>query len=69
MVVLYLLIAYILIGILFALIFLTRLIHKLDEGSIGAPWTFKLTIFPGCVVFWPVLLKKSLAVLKSDRHD
>ena len=37
MLILYALIVYLLGGILFALLFITRLIHKVDEGSIGAP--------------------------------
>jgi hypothetical protein len=69
MFILYLILAYLFIGFLFALIFLGRLIHNVDEGSIGAPWTFKLIIFPGCVVFWPVLLRKYLMAVKSDHHD
>ena len=53
MLILYALIPYLLGGILFALLFITRLIHKVDEGSIGAPWSFRLIIFPGCVILWP----------------
>jgi glycerol-3-phosphate acyltransferase PlsY len=65
MLILYALIAYLLGGILFALLFITRLIHKVDAGSIGAPWSFRLIILPGCVILWPLLLKKYLATIKD----
>lgn len=58
MLILCIVMGYLFLGMLFALVFLTRLIYKLDEGANGSSWLFKLTIFPGCVVFWPVLLKK-----------
>ncbi|HET6544834.1 MAG TPA: hypothetical protein VFG46_30320 [Chryseolinea sp.] len=65
MLILYALIVYLLGGILFALLFITRLIHKVDEGSIGAPWSFRLIIFPGCVILWPLLLMKYLTTVKT----
>lgn len=69
MLILYIAIVYISSGVLFAIIFLTRLIHRLDEGAEGAPWSFKLIIFPGCVIFWPVLLKKYITAIKTNIHD
>jgi len=69
MLILYAVITYLLGGVSFALLFITRLIHKVDEGSIGAPWTFRLLIFPGCVILWPVLLKKYLTAIKNNQHD
>lgn len=60
MMILYLAIAYLFIGALFAILFLIRLIRVVDEAAAESPWTFKLMIFPGCIVFWPVLLKKYL---------
>jgi len=65
MLILYALIVYLLGGILFALLFIARLIHKVDEGSIGAPWSFRLIIFPGCVILWPLLLMKYLTTVKT----
>lgn len=68
MVVLYLVIAYVVVGFVFALLFLWRGVERVDESVHGTPWTFKLTILPGCIVFWPVLLKKYLAVSNTE-HD
>lgn len=56
---------YIVIGALLCIPFLFGLIHKIDEGAIGSPWTFRLAILPGCVVLWPVLLIKILKIRNS----
>lgn len=69
MVILYLVIAYLFAGIVFAILFLTRLIQVVDEATVESPWTFKLLIFPGCVVFWPVLLRKYLKVRNTSADD
>ncbi|MBA4054892.1 MAG: hypothetical protein C0490_09285 [Marivirga sp.] len=62
MLILYGVLIYFVTGILFAVVFVTKLIHVVDESSAGSPWSFRLIIFPGCVVFWPVLLRKYLKV-------
>ena len=66
MIILYLIMIYVSIGVFFAIIFLTKLIQSVDEGAIGSPWTFKVTIFPGCVILWPVLLRKYLKVRNTS---
>lgn len=63
--VLYSVFMYIVIGALLCIPFLSRFIDKVDEGAIGSPWTFRLAILPGCVVFWPVLLIKFLKIRNS----
>jgi len=69
MLILYAVMGYLFVGVLFALLFVTLLIHKVDKGSIGVSWSFRVIIFPGCVIFWPVLLKKYLASSKDQEHD
>lgn len=69
MIILYLIMVYLILGIVFALWFITRLVYKVDEGAMDAPWSFKLIIFPGCVVLWPLLLKKYLNQEKVTQHD
>ncbi len=49
---------YLMCGLVFSLAFISRGLKILDEGSHGAGIGFKLIIIPGCMVFWPVLLKK-----------
>jgi hypothetical protein len=50
--------AYLICGFLFSLVFISKGLRTLDEGSHGAGIGFKLIIIPGCMVFWPLLLKK-----------
>ncbi|MBL0744507.1 hypothetical protein [Chryseolinea lacunae] len=52
------LILYVLCGVTFSLIFLSRFITALHEASSETRWTFMLIILPACVVLWPVLLAK-----------
>jgi hypothetical protein len=67
MLILYLLGLYLAAGAIFAIWFLIALIEKIDDSAAGAPWTFRLIIFPGCVVFWPLLVKKYLHSVKHDQ--
>ena len=49
---------YLIAGLLFSVFFYTKGAKKIDEGTIGTPWHFKLIIFPGVVLLWPALLNK-----------
>ena len=49
---------YLALGLLFSIFFVSRGVNKLDEGAHGAGIGFRLIILPGCMVFWPLLLKK-----------
>jgi hypothetical protein len=69
MVILVIILAYMVAGVLFATIFVTRLIHVIDETTTGSPWSFRLVIFPGCVIFWPLLAKKYLKARNSIKND
>jgi hypothetical protein len=51
---------YLIIGILFAIPFLTNWIVVVDESAAGTSFIFRLLLFPGSVVLWPVLLRKYL---------
>lgn len=49
---------YLVAGLLFAVFFYWRAAVKIDPGTSGTPWHFKLIIFPGVVLFWlPLLIK------------
>jgi len=54
----YIILFYLLIGIIFSIFFYLKGINKVDEVAIGSTLGFKLVVFPGIVVFWPVLLSK-----------
>lgn len=48
--------AYLLFGALFAAVFVTHGVNRIDPLAPAAPWTFRALIVPGTVVFWPLLL-------------
>lgn len=66
MIILYIAAAYLILGILFAIPFLLRWITTVDESATGTSWKFRLTILPGCIVFWPVLMKKYITLRKGN---
>lgn len=43
-------------GIVFAIPFAARGVERIDPLGAGAPWSFRLLVVPGTVVFWPLLL-------------
>ena len=57
--VLLILTVYLLGGFLFAIPFVWKGVTRIDpDGAKGTRWGFRLIIFPGTMVFWPVLLAK-----------
>ncbi len=48
-------------GLAFAAAFVTRGVGRIDPMAREAPWTFRLLIVPGVVVWWPLLLVRWLA--------
>ena len=51
---------YLVAGFIFAILFLVFWVHKIDDAAANTPLSFKLVIFPGCIVLWPSLLGKVL---------
>ncbi len=49
--------AYLALGLLFAIVFLTFGIGRVDHAARGAPWSFRALVAPGVVALWPVLLR------------
>ncbi len=49
---------YLCCGIVFAIPFVIKGANKIDEGTHGATWGFRVIILPASIVFWPLLLKK-----------
>lgn len=49
---------FLLAGVVFTFFFLARGLQKVDEGAHGSTIGFRIIIIPGCVVFWPLLLRK-----------
>jgi len=59
---------YLAAGFVFAIPFVIKGVTKIDEGAIGSKWGFRLIIIPGTIVFWPLLLKKWMAVNKQKQE-
>jgi hypothetical protein len=52
---------YALLGILFAVIFLSRGITDVDPKTASAPKSLRFLILPGVVAFWPLFARRWLA--------
>jgi len=61
--------SYLLAGFLFALVFVVKGVDKIDDAAIGSSVGFRIIIFPGTMVLWPLLLKKWLKSSKTVHHD
>ncbi len=49
---------YAVVGFVFALIFVTRGVNRIDPVARESTWGFRVMIFPGSVALWPLLLKR-----------
>jgi hypothetical protein len=47
-------------GLVFAAVFVTRLVGRIDPSAVDGTWGFRLVIVPGVIVFWPYLLGRLL---------
>jgi len=54
----YALYAYTVLGVAFALAFVTVGVKRIDSQAIGSSVGFRVLIFPGSVAFWPLLLRR-----------
>jgi hypothetical protein len=51
-----LLTTYAVAGTAFAIPFAIRGVARIDPLGAGSPWSFRLLIVPGTIIFWPLLL-------------
>lgn len=58
---------YLLIGFVFAILFVIWGVTKIDESASGSSIGFRLIIIPGSAVFWPFLLKKWIQAQKANK--
>ena len=50
--------AYAAAGAVFAIRFLWRWVGRLDPAAAHATWGFRLLVFPGVVMFWPLFVSR-----------
>ena len=60
----YIFYGYVLAGLIFALWFVFRGVHKVDKGMEGASWKMRLLLLPGSIALWPYLWLKVRAADK-----
>lgn len=46
------------IGLIFAAAFVLKGAAAIDPTAAGAPWSFRLLIFPGSAALWPILARR-----------
>jgi hypothetical protein len=49
---------YVTAGALFALAFVAAGAARVDTRAAGAGWGFRAVVFPGAVLFWPLLARR-----------
>lgn len=57
------------IGALWAIAFVTFGVRRVDPAAAGAPWLFRVLIWPGVAALWPVMLMKWLRVPRVHRAE
>ena len=60
---------YLIVGILFALAFVSRGCQTVDPDAVEAGVGFRLLIFPASTVLWPLLLKKWIKASKEGAES
>jgi hypothetical protein len=59
--------AYILLGVFFAVAFAFRGISVVDHSASNSPWTFRLLMIPGVALLWPWMLGRWVRAVKKER--
>ena len=60
---------YLVLGLIFAVLFITKGLGSVDEGAKGSGIGFRIILIPGTVVFWPILLKKWIQSKRIKQND
>ncbi len=66
---LYVALAYIILGVLFAIPFVLRRIDHIDSSAEKSSWGFRLIVFPGSVALWPFLLRRLASGTSGYRRE
>jgi hypothetical protein len=57
--------AYAALGMVFGVLFAVAGVGRVDHAAIGAPWSFRLLIWPGAAALWPLMLSKWIHAARS----
>ncbi len=49
---------YLAIGLVVGIPFIVFGVEMIDPAAVSGTWGFRLLILPGCLLFWPCLLKR-----------
>jgi hypothetical protein len=52
--------AYAALGAAFGVFFLWKWVARFDRAAANATWGFRVLVFPGIVLFWPLFLERLL---------
>ncbi len=65
------LVGYLAAGVLFTVLFQLIGIDMIDEGVHGSSIGFRIIIIPGCILLWPVLMRRWIktAAAKKPEHQ
>jgi hypothetical protein len=62
-------VAYTVLGVAFAIAFVTRGAERMDPDARGGPVSFRLLIFPASAGLWPYLMIRWLRARRSTRDS
>ena len=58
---------YVVIGVLFAIVFVTKGVATVDQIASGSSLAFRIIILPGCAALWPWLLIRWLDACRRSK--
>lgn len=61
--------AYAAVGVLFAVPFVLRGAKRIDPAAADGTWGFKVLVFPGAALLWPLLLRRWLGGVSEPPEE
>lgn len=58
--------AYLAIGVLVAITFVTFGVHRVDASAEGSGPLFRAMIVPGCTALWPLILRRWRRAVRAE---
>lgn len=56
---------YLALGLVFALVFVSLGVQRIDTSAVNASFGFRMIILPGTIALWPIMLVKWLKAARS----